>query len=374
MKRLCLLVAALATVSCNAVLGIEERELETDSGSTPVDSSADVTIDTELDSGIDTGEVDSTIDAPVEETADSTLSDTADTATPPDTLDSSTPDTAMPDTAMPDTADTAMPDTADTAMPDTAADAVSDAIADADAPSCGAVGTPCCGAVPASCNGGAVCQQASTGMCVAAFGACARRTDCPVGTACGGPSNCAGEICYSCTSTFGSKPFGAACAARAECASGICDTFRGTCSAACSNGITHDADCAGLGTKIICTELTWSTSGASGKIGFCTQGCDKDSECPTGKVCRSGSNNDANRVDQWCGPSAGSTPYGSACTSSNQCVGGSCISFGASQLCTPFCTADADCASQPAWKKCATINFTRPKPGTGTQPAKMCGP
>ena len=367
------LAVFIATVGCNSVLGIPERELLVDEDSAVLDSGADGTLDADETAILDTGSepVDSAVDSAVDSLMDDTT--VAETATDSGTVDTAKSDTAKPDTgpdtAMPDTAmpDTAMPDAAmpDTAVPDTAVDT------GVDAPSCGVAGSPCCGAIPASCNTNAVCNQ-TTKTCVAATGACVRASDCG-GSACGGPSSCGPNICYACTPTFGTKAFGVACSSAGECTSGVCDTFRSVCSGACSNGITADADCASFGAKVVCSELTYSLGGgASGKIGFCALGCDRDGDCPTGRTCTGATNEDANRVDVTCGPPRGATPYGTACASAGDCVGGSCITFGGTTLCTPFCAADSDCPAASPWKKCSALTFTRPK--GGTQPIKMCTP
>lgn len=370
---LLMLVGIAMTVGCNSVLGIPERDLLAVDDGAAVDSTLDETF--VIDTGADTAATDSEIDSTMVDSSaeaapsDSTLPDTLAV----DALSDSLADSAKPDTLVVDSAkdtsvvDTAMPDTAplDTAVPDTSVVDMG-----VDAPSCGVAGSPCCGAIPASCNTNAACNQ-TTKACVAAAGACVRASDCG-GSACGGPSSCAGNICFACTPTFGSKAFGAGCTSAGECASGVCDTFRGVCSGACSNGITADADCTTFGAKVVCSELTYTITGASGKIGFCALGCDRDADCAAGTTCSGSSNEDANRVDLTCGPPRGSTAYGAACTTPNDCIGGSCITFGASTLCTPFCASSADCPAASPWKNCSALTFSRPK--GGTQPIKMCTP
>jgi hypothetical protein len=377
MKRLLLVVA---TIGCNSVLGIPERELAVDEDtSIAADSTSEIAIDTgapmetsvtETDPGdtsmFDSSSIDSTIDSTIEDTLDA-----ADTTTPDTTMadtfkpDTTTADTTMADTTMPDTtvADTAMADTAmaDTAMADTAMDS-------GDSGSCGVAGKPCCGAVPASCDKGAVCQQA-TDVCAASALACVRSTDCP-GSACGGPTTCGGDVCFACTPVFGSKTFGTACTSGGDCASGVCDTFRGVCSAACSNGITKDADCAGLGTNVICSELNWTVSSATGKLGMCAQGCGRDADCGLGKTCRLASNFDADRLDLTCSK-PGTAAYGAACTGG--CIGGACLTFGSTTQCTPVCVSDADCAAMASWKSCKAVGFNRPV-SMAIQAVKVCGP
>jgi hypothetical protein len=339
------LAAAVMAIGCNSVLGIPERELGANNDGAIIDAPVDSTVDApdttfELDSDMDTTvaetDVDTGVDVAVDSTVDSTMDMGVDTAVDSgvdtgvdagaDTKKDTGVDSTAVDTAMADTADTAMPDTADTSVADTAM------------PTCGVVGTPCCGGIPASCNTNAVCNSA-TKMCVAATGACVRSADC-AGSACGGPTACGTNICFACTPTFGAKAFGEACSARSECSSGVCDTFRGVCSGACSNGITADADCAVYGAKAICTELTYTTMSVTGDVGFCAQGCERDADCATGKACRLSGNDDAKRLDLSCTPPAGSTAYGSPCTTGSQCPNGVCITFGATSLCTPFCASN----------------------------------
>ena len=366
MRRFALLSAIVSLAGCNSILDIPERELlvEDDTGSLAIDSAIDSSI--QLDTAVvDTGE---TTDASFEETAADTLGtdEVGDTAT----VDSAT-DTALPDSSAPDTAaDTTVVDSGmvDSATPDTRDSATSDtSTPDTSMPTCGVTGKPCCGSpTAATCNTNSVC---SAGSCIAAAGSCVRSTDC-FGV-CGGPTICAGSICFTCGAAAGTGALWATCTSASQCGTGLCDTIRSVCATACAPGITGDADCTALDPKAVCTApnitVTIGSSSASGNPGFCARGCKKDSECTMTESCRIVSNNVMARLDLTCSPSPGGSTVdiGGACTSSNQCKRGACIS----STCKQLCQADSDCSLMTP--KCNGYSFT--KPGGGTQIINACG-
>lgn len=398
MRRL-LLAATLVLSGCNAILDIPERELASEE-----DSSADTSSDTSVDSTLPDSSTDSSTDSSADDTQDSTADSSLDAAdsTVDSSVDSATDSSAdTKDSAIDsatdsgaDTKDSAIDSAVDTTVVDSAADTVADSATDTSVvdsatdtgtdvgtdvetdtgPSCGVVGKPCCGVVAATCSAGAVCDGTN---CVAATNTCVRPSDCTGTKVCGGPTSCGVGLCDTCVSTAGVKTAFQSCTGSNQCASGLCDQARAVCTTACSLAISGDADCAALGSNVVCTELDLSSSLSdggtiSGRLGYCARSCRRDGECTTGEVCLPSNNFALDRIDAVCAPPRtmpGTKNVGETCTTSADCKAGACLTFGSNKYCSSFCQTGADCGgSTPT---CGTM-FLIPPSTVGSQAMQMC--
>jgi hypothetical protein len=231
---------------------------------------------------------------------------------------------------------------------------------------------------PSTCDTNSACD--SSGMCIAAPGACVRPTDCTGGKMCRVVTLCSGAVCTTCQSSAGTTNAFQPCTADGQCKSGLCDQYRKVCTTPCANAISGDADCVAThGPNVVCSDLSLNvTSGAdggttTGLLGFCARGCGHDADCGTGQVCSAFYNDGMNRMDITCNPPQyPSAPknYGQACTTASDCKNGACLSFGAGKYCSAHCVSSADCGG--ATPTCDVVSLVLP--GGASQDVFMCQP
>ena len=139
-------------------------------------------------------------------------------------------------------------------------------------------------------------------------------------------------------------------------------------------GCTRDANCAGLsadsGTPRVCAPYKTTTVTTTDTVTSCTT----DSQCTSG-TCNTTTNNPNSlfgpngkcRAVSWaleCAPSLGGSKLGAgaACTTSDQCKTGHCLTPGG--YCFGGCTTTADCLNGTTCKSATylgmTVNFCQP--------------
>lgn len=115
-----------------------------------------------------------------------------------------------------------------------------------------------------------------------------------------------------------------------------------------------------MGSGYACTEESISIGTKTASLGFCAKKCTRTADCGT-DVCQAVSNDSFNRVDVVCGPAdATALGTGAACTTSDQCASGMCVTFGSGSTavtkCSALCVTATDCGG--GLTKCGKITFT----------------
>ena len=254
----------------------------------------------------------------------------------------------------------------------------------------GPEGSETCAAAPSGCTSDAEC--AASERCNLATHACEPRSSgggAAIGATCGTATDCASGLCLagrcsqscnwldtrSCPAGFycngmatgtcdeglcvagsaGSAPMGAACSASTDCQSLLCD--HGICTTPCipsgAVGCAAGYACQ-AGTSPGCGSC--QQAGAMGDVcassadclsglcatqaggSFCTSLCDASRPCPGGFACEA-----VGEGTSVCVPEAGSLGLGAPCTSNDACASDVCVTQGAADYCTRFCTASDPC-------------------------------
>lgn len=202
-------------------------------------------------------------------------------------------------------------------------------------------------------------------------GRCERQSDCDPALVCGGPTLCAGSVCYACMTRTGTRAIGAPCTSGSSCSSGVCDGVRARCSAACANGTTGDADCvASAGSGQVCTELTVTIGMMSARLGYCARGCTHNADCNAPDLCQGTGNTDAHRVDLACGPGRpGTADFNASCMSGSDCAASVCLAntvgMVTTRRCTAFCVSAADCGGRSAGLRQRVVRAARRREPVG---------